>query len=74
MGQRDLEPRLDQGIHGPVPAIGGLDRDRRTDPSLRDLLDQGRDRVLDPDTLEDLALTIHPHVTLRRRCRSIPTY
>ncbi len=59
--KRHLEPGLGQRVDRPVPAIGRLDRDRRTRPGLRDLLDQRRDRVLDPDTLDDLALTIHPH-------------
>ena len=32
-----------------------------TENELRDLLHQRRDRVLDPDAVQDLALTIHPH-------------
>jgi len=61
MRQGDREPRGPQRIHRPVPAVGGLDRDRRTRSGPADHLDQGRDRVLDPDALEDLTLTIHSH-------------
>jgi len=72
--EMDLEPSRGQRIRRPVPAIGRLDRCWRTGTRLGDLGNQGRHRVLDPDTLQDLTSPSIRTITLRRRCRSIPTY
>jgi len=61
MREDRLESRLGQGIDRSVPAMGRLDRDRRTRLGRPSLPEQRRHRALDPDTLQDLTLTIHPH-------------
>ncbi len=60
MGQVHLEPVLLQHIHRPVPAVGRLDRYRRTRTRLGDLAQQRDAVVLDPDRLEDLTRSAHP--------------
>jgi hypothetical protein len=49
-----------QHINGPVPAIGRLDRHRRTGTGLADFAQQSGAVVLDPDRLQYLAFRAHP--------------
>ena len=74
MGQVHRGPALLDHVSRPVPAIGRFEYHLWMLAGLGQLGRQGDGVVVDADRVERLPASFRRTITLRRRCRSMPTY